>query len=325
MRYDVRRIPLENIDFHDRACRLLPAGVADPPPKALAASIQRCGLLTPPLLLPRGEDRYAVVSGWRRLEALRASGQEPEPWCRILPPATTVHDAMLLAYEENRFQRGDSILRCAVLVTALADVMDEDELAQRLLPRLGLPARRQTIAGLRDLLRLEPPLLQAIHDQLLDNKAALELSRLPLRDRLVLHDYIVGLRLSVGNQRKFVAGCCELARRRATSVMALLAGEEPQAILNHPTATAGQKTAKLMRWLERQRFPRLSAAEEAFARWRQTLDLPSTVQVRHAPAFERDSVTVEVTLPDMAAAERFLTSYFKNSPSIIKAPSESQG
>ncbi len=304
MRYEPCRIPAGEIDFHDRCCSLLPAGVEDSPPDTLIASIQRFGVLQPPLLLPRGPERYAVVSGWRRLAAL--AGREPAIWCRVLPADTPIATALLLAYEENRFQRGDPPLHRAVLVARLADLLDWQELCRTVLPGLGLAARRSTVERLQRLVRMEQPVLQALHDGRLDAKAAEELTGLPMRDRLVLHDCIVRLRLSVANQRKLVAGCSELSRRHATTVATLLAGEEPRAILNHPAATPGQKAAKLMRWLERRRFPRLSAAEKAFAEWQQGLDLPPAVRVRHAPAFERDQVTVEITVPDTAAAERLL-------------------
>ncbi len=302
MNHEVRRIPLEQIDVHDHAFRLLPAGVADPPPDDLKESIRRFGILQPPILMARDTDRYAVVAGRRRLAA--ADGRDPAPWCRILPASTSTVEALLIAYEDDRFHRGETPLRRAMLVAGLEKLLDWQELARTILPRLGLPPHRQAVDRLRALVELEPPILQALHDGVLDGKVAEELTELSMRDRLAIYDCIANLRPSVGNQRKLVAGCRQLARRLKTSIMAILAADEPQAILNHPTATASQKTAKLMAWLTRQRFPRLSAAEEEFNRRVQALHLPDTVRLHHAPAFERDTVTMEITFADLDAASR---------------------
>ena len=98
--------------------------------------------------------------------------------------------------------------------------------------------------------------------------------------------------------------------------MALLGVERISEILNHATANVPQKTAMLMRWLEQERFPRLQAAERNFRQMVKNLKLPANMSLDHAPAFEKDALTLSIICSDYSELEKVLAVLKKIYPSL---------
>jgi len=127
---------------------------------------------------------------------------------------------------------------------------------------------------------------------------ALELGKLDFGDRMALFEVINLLHLSVGNQKKLTISSRELAVRTNSSIRQVLSDPEAEAVLNHPEANLPQKAANLMAWINKKRFPRLSEAEQEFRRFTGKLQLPKGVDLSPAPSFEKDELTLTITIQD---------------------------
>ena len=99
---ETKSVPLETIDFSDHTYRI--SSLAEPAwIDALADSINRLGLLQPPLILEK-ESHRLIVSGFRRIAACRRLGRE-QVLCRMLKPETPLRTIAQLAVAENAWQQ----------------------------------------------------------------------------------------------------------------------------------------------------------------------------------------------------------------------------
>ncbi len=120
----------------------------------LAASIRESGVLQP-LLVTREGDRYHVIAGERRLRAARLAGLATVP---AIVRQVTPEDAFLLALIEN-VQRED--LNPVEQAQAYRRLTEEHGLTQEAVAR-RVGKQRSTVANSLRLLRLAPPVLEAV-------------------------------------------------------------------------------------------------------------------------------------------------------------------
>jgi len=295
LQFRTARIPLDQIDLDDTTCVLDPTPDAPPPP-ALIESVSRIGILHPPILQGKNPSSYRVVAGRKRLRALSSCCSVCD--CLLLAANTPPQEVLAVALEETRISRRPTPVELAIFFKKCQRWLDDEQLAARFLPSLRLAANAYQLRRLLDLLKLEEPLLLALHEGRLEEGVARELLEIPFADRMSLFDLIDVLSLSVGNQKKLVTGCRELSRRQDTSVGNILADPALRAILHNEASNPPQKATQLMAWLTDQRLPRLREAEKNFRRFCGKLDLLPGMTLRPAQSFEKDSLTLTIDFAD---------------------------
>ncbi len=288
-------VQLSHIDLDDDTYSLLPPCCSAEPAAALIESIRCFGVLHPPIIKEREGGAFVVVAGRKRLRILKKQGAGSSCHCLMAPTDTPEANTLDLCLEEALLHGPLSPVQRATFFTKALQWHAAEELAVRVLPRLGLSPSPYLVRRDLPLLDLEEPLLVALHQGTLEEKVALELTGLSFGDRLALFAVISDLHLSVGNQKKFLTACRELATRNNITIRALLSAAAVDAIIHHEEANPPQKTAKLMKWLEGERFPRLAAAEKEFHHFVAGFALPPGVRLEHSPSFEKDEVIL--TLP----------------------------
>ena len=290
------RIRFNQIDFNDDSFCLAPHCKKIIPEK-LKESIKRTGILHPPIIREKREKCFQIISGWKRLHAAKESGQACCD-CLVMTASTTILDGLAIALEEMLLNGKINPIEQAIFFRKVSQETDDNEAAERFLPPLGFPPRPNLLKRLIALLDLEEPLVVAVQKGRLDEKVALELGKLDFGDRMALFEVINLLHLSVGNQKKLTISSRELAVRSNSSIRLVLSNPEAEAILTHPEANLPQKAANLMAWINRKRFPRLSEAEQKFRRFTGKLQLPKGVALSHIPSFEKDELTLTITVQD---------------------------
>lgn len=295
-------INLQNIDFQDTSNSLAPEGAQEPGP-ALLGSVARTGILHPPILREQGTALLQIVAGRRRLLAAQAVHHPVSAICLVLPAETTAADALAISLEETILRGDITVVEQAIFFYKILECMDEKN-ACRFLPALGLTPHPHHIRKLLKLLQLEEHLLLSLHQGFLQEGVAHDLLGLSFTDRMSLFELMELLRLSVGNQRKLVAVCRELAGRTGTPIMAILGRPEARAILDGAESNIPQRTAQLMQWLTDQRFPRLNEAEQEFRAFSAGLGLPAGVTLSHALSFEQDRVDLAISFTNREELRR---------------------
>ncbi len=291
------RILFSQIDFEDHQYLFAPPQVLLDIDD-LTSSIERVGLLHPPILLKKEDTYYQIITGHSRLRAAEKCSNKSSVTCLLPPPDVSATDSFAIALEEICSSRPMTVIEQAIFLQKALENIDEKEVVAKFLPVMGLEPSRYHIKNLLPLLQLEEPLAYALHRGFLSELVARELVALPFTDRLALFETIDLLQLSFSNQKKLTAACRELARRDNSSIIAVLSSPDIESILNHQEANPPQKTSNLMAVLTAKRYPRLTEAEDAFRRFTDSLKLPQNVAISHAPAFEKDTLTLTVSFKD---------------------------
>lgn len=290
----VTRVSFQHIDFNNNTFGLVPWKDFTVP-DSLTASIERVGLIHPPILKEKSANSFLVAAGRKRFQAIKQVLDARACDCLVIPMETPDLEVMAIAIEDNVCDRVLTPVERAVFFRKILAWMNENQAAERFLKVLGFSPHPYHIRRFLAVLDLEEPLLKAIHKGRLDETVSIELGRMSFSDRLALFDVIDHLRMSVGNQKKLIAICRDLAARENISIMAVLSDPETKQIIDHQQANPPQKCANLMTLLDRKRFPRLSEAEKEFQRFAKSLGLPKGTTLSHVPSFEKDLITLSIT------------------------------
>jgi len=288
-----KNIALSQVDFNDYSCSISPEPENDSD-ETLRRSIDRYGILHPPVVREISAGLYGVVTGRKRLLALRTLQKVNTCHCLIVSkriPKIEIFDILLA---EIQLTRQLTITEKAFFLQKIIPLADERQIVKEYLPRLGLAPDLFVLQQTLKLLELEEPVLLGMHQGYVNERVARDFIALPVQDRTILFEIIAALRLSFSNQKKLIHICRELAGRKNKSITALLDNDEVHAILNHQDANPPQKTKNLMVWLAHRQKPRSIQAEEEFSRFVTALRLPGNVSVAHTPFFEDDKVTLSI-------------------------------
>jgi len=148
--------------------------------EALKTSIQARGQQTPIEVVELGKDRYGLISGWRRLQALRANGADAAK--AIITAPREAPDAYIAMIEENEIRVGLSYFERARIVVKSVEssVFDSHKSALQSLFSTASRAKRSKVKSFI-------PLVQALGDHLrfpaeLGERFGLQLSKALLSD-----------------------------------------------------------------------------------------------------------------------------------------------
>ena len=288
------RIEIKHIDFSDFSFSLTPDNYPQKIPQHLKASIQRVGILHPPILKMISETSFHIISGRKRLWALSDLGYAT---CDCYTVHSDISDieALNISLEDSIFSHSLSPIEQAKYLHKANQYLAAKDLSTLYSSITSMPLTPYQVNQKLKLLELEDPIQDAVHDKFLDEKVALEMTEMLFRDRLALYDVISSLQLSTSNQRKLISACRELAGRHKTTVSEILSGKDAEAVLTLPDANIPQKTTAFMRLLHKKRFPRLTEAEQIFNTFVSGLQLPDNISLIHAPSFEKDSIEMAIT------------------------------
>ena len=130
-------ICISRIDWADTTFRITYGRPVTP----LIHSLQAIGLQNPPVLQEKEGDRFRIVAGFRRLQALKKMGREPVSG-KIAQAGTDRKSLFLFNFHEN-VDRGFNPVEQSWIVKKLSVLMEERILIEDYLPRLNLPAKKE--------------------------------------------------------------------------------------------------------------------------------------------------------------------------------------
>jgi ParB-like chromosome segregation protein Spo0J len=281
----------------------------EPPSEDLAASVRRFGILQPPLVMAAADDTFAVLSGLRRLRALRQAGGQ-ETLCRVLEAGTDKRALLLLICEEHRWHSSLTVVEKAFLLA----------LAGRLLPPDGSPAELYSLLSLRNQTReaakpqtakllalagLPPEILRAAHDGLISAATAQTLAALSSEDQQAIFVSLRQIPLGDNRQKRFLQLLGEAGGLRQETFAALLRLPAITGIISDAQMNPPQKGQRLLDALAALAAPESSEAERRFRQWQSTLALPTGAHIEHSPAFENDALRLILPFAGQEALEAF--------------------
>ncbi len=296
-----QEIPLSSVDLADHPYVFSPPAALD----RLIASIEAVGLLAPPWLKARGDGRWQVVAGLKRLMALAYLGRERTPaFC--LPAEAPEPHCLLIALYDNAFTRGFNLLEQARFAARFLDHWDRETVVAKLLPCLGLPPSYAHLERLIALSSLEASFKELAGEGRLALTAAALLARWTPEDRAAVLPVFQNLPLSQSKQEEVLENLTLLARREGASPGEIFSRLDTRDLLNDPRRTPQEKAEALRDKLKGLVQPRFSAARKSFQAALQGLALNPRLRLMPPPAFEGPDFTIEVKFRDPEELSRLL-------------------
>jgi len=264
-----RTVLLERIRLEDKTFQVTTESAIG----ALAASIDRLGVMHPPVLLADDSD-YRVVCGFRRIAACKHLGLSGIS-ARLLSPGTDKLTCVQLAIAENSLQRPLNLIetsRALVLLSGVFSDPDDHRLAAGL---LGLPDNFSAIHKLRQLSGLASEIQEGVLSNVLSMAMAIDLGQMEKSCGIGLSTLFGYLRLGLNKQREILTMIQEIAFREHSTVKEILNTPELQQIMVHEKWDRSQKTVHLRQYLRRRRYPSITSVENDYEARVRSLDLES--------------------------------------------------
>ena len=268
--------------------------------EALQESIQRYGLLRPPLLRATAIGRYEVVCGVRRLMVLNALGIT-DTLCLVFAPSTRPEALLPIIAHDQRESTPLSAIETARLVK-IAETVDKDHGIETIAAILG--SNRGRLQRLVRLLDLEPELRTAIHSGQLGVRTGFLLSSLPKDDRLFLCRLFCRLALGENKQQRVLDLATIICVREQRSLRTLFTEQFSYCLDDTAISNPPQTAARLMADLQRLSHPLSSAMQRHFSERINALRLPNRCSVTPSVSFEVDTIILNVTLSSLEDLEQ---------------------
>ena len=281
-----RCILLEEIDRADEHFRITTRRSSDD----LDLSLQRLGLLTAPLVLPRDRG-YILVSGFRRVDACRRLGWEAVP-ARVLEAPATMYACALKSVGENSLERPLNLIETSRALRLLdrhapgGTPPPEDASALNLPTHAGLTARLKTLC------RMPEEVQAAVLDETLSFAMACEIGQLEEGPAVAFARLFRRLKTGLNKQREIVTLVSEIACREGRHSRDVLSEAGLLRVQDAEDLDHNQKTQRIRRLLRQRRFPALAAAEDRFHALRQRLKLGENLQLAPPRDFEGTRFTL---------------------------------
>jgi ParB family chromosome partitioning protein len=283
-------IQLDEVDWNDASC-LITYG---PLPEKLILSIQTVGLIQRPVLQRKSNGLFRIICGSRRLAVCQQLGLDPLS-CEILPTSTSPVTSLRMSIYDNIAQRGLNPVEKSLVLTKMAQHVDQAQLIQEFMPLLNLEPSTVIFSRYKKLLLMEESILDAIAGGTLHERIGFVLSPLEQGDRFAFFNFFQELPFSVSVQEELVETVVEIGRRDNLTPREVLDSAEANDLRRAHKRSARQRVQKIRKQLLATRAPRLTAREERFDREVGKLKLPAGVRVVPPPYFEGPRWSLECT------------------------------
>ncbi len=306
MHLSFQSIAVDSLDTTATQWSLHPWQSEELPPE-LQASLARCGVLHPPLILADPSGILVIVSGRRRIEFIKKHTALSRVDCLIIDKDAPPHFILDLILTEQASAGPLSLAEKAQFMAMASRMSIPQDIQNTFLPKLQLKSGRSTLTNLRKILDQNEIIIREIHDGRMQDRLVSELLSLPEEaDRLALTLFFKDLCMGDGQQRKFFNLIRDIAFRQGSSINLFLQQKEIVAILDHQQMNIPQKIQHLGNLLQHALAPASTRAEEAFMQQVKDLQLPTGHSIRHSPSFEKDEVTLSITFRNFAECVHYL-------------------
>ena len=299
----ITMIPLDEIDLEDTTFLISFLPELEP----LLASIKLVGLLEPLLVRERNDGRYQLICGFKRAETLnRLSISETDAF--VYPPGSLDDlQAMLLTVGHNLTRPLNLIEKALALEKLLSCGVPEREIIDRYLPLLGIQPNVRMLKQLTKLLSLE----RDLQDYLVRKNLSLSTSALFLhldkKSQGAILPLLKALRPGENRVKEIISYLREISLADGTPIPSLLAKEEIGEVLDDQETLRTQRIEHVRRILKVMRFPRLTAMEDKFSVYKQSLSLPPQIDFHPPPFFEGEQFKMELRFTDLGQLGELVT------------------
>lgn len=262
--------------------------------EVLRESIEKVGMINPPLVARNQEGAFDVVSGYRRILALKALGKR-ETWCHdVTTVLASPRERFLAAFYENLATRKFNDVEKAITLHQLLRHVGREEILASFMPLLSLPSHEGTLKFYLKLLTLEESIQKAVAVEQIPIKVANALVGMEEAIRKVLFHWISILKLNFNQQIKFIEYMEDIRIRDGVAAPELLSDKSFLMVLENRRLNNPQKAKAVLELLRARRFPRLVQAQQAIERAVSAISMPPETSIHYDPFMEDPFYHLEI-------------------------------
>ena len=255
----------------------------------LIRSIRQVGLINPLILQAQPGGQFRIVSGFRRLSALKKL-KIIEIHAFIIEESECVLTLFEFALHENLSLRQYNPIEVSRIINKLENSLNitKETIVKKYLPLLGHGRNPKVYNLYAPLIKLNQDWQQAI----IDDRVSLEMASLmafePIPDSDNFLSIIATLRLGKNKQREFWQLLKDIARIKSLDIEQLINLKTVRDILDNEKITAAQKAERFKQILWEWRYPSYSNIQHHFETLLKEAKLPPDIHLRPTPYFERE-------------------------------------
>jgi ParB-like chromosome segregation protein Spo0J len=261
----------------------------------LILSIKRIGLVNSPLLIEDGRGTMEIVSGYRRIQAVKSLKWEKIS-CRVLQESDISElECLLLSLHENLATRSFNLAEKGMILSRLMAFFSHAEILKDYMPLLEIPSHEET---LRLFLKIENELEESIKLSLARGQTSLRVVKMLLdldpHSRAPVFSLISDIKLNINKQVQLINYIFDISQKNRETVPEFLKGLSLEKIYSEKQLNTPQKAKAVFRLLRAKRFPSLTEAETTFKKMVSRLNLPERVRIEPPPFFESPDYRLEI-------------------------------
>ena len=261
--------------------------------ETLKASIQKFGVINPPYLLKNPENHFMVVTGYRRLLAVKELGWR-DILCNVLPDTFSLFDAFLLNLNDNLYHRRLNTIEKGMILQKLTRFIGTEEIVNNFMPILGIPSNKQQLELFLSLEELEESIKISIAMERLSTRVVGLMRDIEKKDRLEINNLFTSLKWSFNQQWETMQWMKEIASREGCSIKEVLDSKEIKEVLKSTTLNKPQQVKAIVNILKSRRFPSFLRANKLYHKGISRLSLPLGVRIIPPPFFEGVDYRLEI-------------------------------
>lgn len=275
--------------------------------KPMIESIRRVGVLNPPFVDRDEEGRARIVAGYRRVLALKVLQREEIVCFDLSGSELSVSDRLLLNLHDNLSTRNLNGTEKGMALERLAVHFPEQEVVERYMPLLGLPAHRPVLASYLRIGELRKDIRASFAAGNLSFQTVRSLLEMDSAARAAFSEWFLDLQFNFNQQSHFIDLVMEVSSISNVPPEHVFSASAFRAIVEDRALNGPQKVKSVLEALRAMRLPRLVAAEKEFQKRVRDLKLPEGVRVHHSPFFESPEYRLEIRFKDGKALRKRVT------------------
>jgi hypothetical protein len=262
--------------------------------RRLARSIAQCGLFHAPFTVRNQDGKLDVVTGYRRVLALKSLGWESIPCKDLSGSGLSPLSLLLVSLHDNLATRRLNDVEKAMVLERLSQHLSRKSILEVYMPLLDLPSHEATLDLYLDLNGLEEHTLQSFAAGRLTFRSIKSMLQMMADCRSELISWIEKLKLNSNQQMYFIDIILDLVEIEECSISDFLCDNGLRALREDNRMSIPQRAKQVLEYLRHRRFPSLVREEKSFRDRVARLGLPKGVRIQHPPFFESPEYHLQI-------------------------------
>jgi hypothetical protein len=262
--------------------------------KMIISSIEKTGLINYPYVRRNEKGLLDIITGYRRIMALKALNWEMIPCIEITDYDLADSDLLNLNLYDNLCTRRFNDVERGMILNRLMFHFSKDVIYEHYMNLINI-SKRKEVDLLVKVEELSEDVKNSIADGIFSMKTLESLINMKTSELNIISKLIADLNLNFNHQSLFIEYINDISIRENMDLQDLLNEDAFTELIMEKTQNIPQKAKRILELLRARRFPIITTTEKAFTKMVSLLDMPKNARIKAPPFFEGQEYTLEVS------------------------------